>query len=161
MDIEALLDDADTRQLMTFVNREPGSLGCYVELVAWLRPDLRLVGSRRTAAHEVLSRLPADSIDRRSVSTVRDLLSLVDRMATTHRVTASLNPSVYRSLRDAIGPAFNADAGTCVMMLAEIDAELQNAPVRTLVQALLTHYRDTLSLTKLIDGYVHSAEDDA
>lgn len=152
--VEVFRDDDAIRQLMAHVHREADLLGRYIDLVAWLRPDLRLSGGRRAKAGEVLHRLEHGVVDRRSLRSVRDLLLLIDRIARTYAVSEQANGFVHECLKELVRETFDQDAVACLALLDAVDANLTNQQVRALVNGVKVHYREVLELTKLLKGYI-------
>lgn len=153
-DLMVLSDDGDIRQLMTHFRPESDLLARYVDLVVWLRPDLHILGSDRGAAAETLKRIGGGAVGPRSSQAVRDLLLLIDRIAATYVVAEPANSMVQGCLKEAIGPAFDADSFFLLTTLDTIGSELRHQLVRDLVTRLQEHYRDVIALTDLLRGYV-------
>lgn len=101
-DLAALREDGDFRQLLTFFRRDLDPKGCRLNLLAWLCRDHSFLPGWHAEVLDVVTALPDGTADLSLAMSVRDLLILVDRVATKHNVIVAADSYVFRSVKDLL-----------------------------------------------------------
>jgi len=139
-----VLAQEDIKDLLTYFKRDAGSAGSLVGLIAWLVPEAQ-IRDAESASMLLAQWPPYRQLDPRSIGTRREFLLLVDRIAAKHNVIQPADAPSYRSIREAVGPAFNVDATKCLETLQMAHNEAVNDAVRAVILRLSKHYENVLA----------------